>query len=116
MARAVYLTSGSTMFQVRDHAPHAWFLLEDCGVLFLDVNCDHGAFGYSWMIELNADELERYRAEGRSFLDELADAIHMSVPVVVGSTSAYKDRNVSKEHSGAIQDAIRRWRARETAL
>jgi hypothetical protein len=103
------------VFEVVDHAPHAWFLLEDCGVTFLDVNCNHGAYGYSWMIELNADELERYRAEGRAFLDHLADAIHMSVPVVEGSTSAYKDRDVSSEHAGATQDAIRRWRSRDSA-
>lgn len=52
--------------KVVDHEPHAWFLFEEGDSIFLDVNCDHGAAGYSVMIELSAEEALRYVLNGRA--------------------------------------------------
>lgn len=95
--------------KVIDHDPQAWFLLRDKDALYLDVNCNHSAFGYSWMIELNEDELNRYASEGRAFLNQLAQSIQYSAPIVIGSTSPYKNRDVSKEHSVATVEAVQQW-------
>lgn len=48
-----------------DHEPQSWFLFQAKGALYLKANCNHGAFGYSFMIRLTAAEVQRYRDEGR---------------------------------------------------
>src|SRR4051812_13975507 len=83
------------LMKVRDHAPQHWFLFEEAGTLYLDVNCSHSAFGYTFMVELNAEEAARYRVEGRAFLDWLAGRIQDTAPNLSVSTSPYKGRDVS---------------------
>ena len=57
------------------------------------------AFGYSWLIELSAEERQAYERGGRAFLDWLAQDIHDGVPVLKVSTSPYKTRNRSVEYA-----------------
>ena len=94
-------------------SPHAWFLFKEADALFLDVECNHSAFGYSWMIELNEYEFERYASEGSSFLDQLAQSIQFSAPVVKDSKSPYKKRDVSKQHYDATMEAVRQWKSKQ---
>ncbi|MDH5433297.1 MAG: hypothetical protein OEY19_05085 [Gammaproteobacteria bacterium] len=100
----------NTLMRVIDHEPHAWFFFEKGGVFFLDANCNHSAFGYSYMIELSPEETEKYKRGGREYLGKLAYDIHYSAPIVKGSNSIYKGRDVSKEYSEESMLAIKLWR------
>jgi hypothetical protein len=98
------------MMEVVDHEPQAWFLFKDDESYFLDANCNHSAFGYSYMIKLSPQELDNYREGGHEYLSKLAYDIHYSAPVVKGSTSIYIGRDVTKEYSELSMAAIKRWR------
>lgn len=96
--------------KVIDHQSHHWFFFEEEGAFFLDANCNHSAFGYSWMIELNSDELIEYKSQGREYLSKLADEIHNSAPIAKGNTSKFKDRDVSKNYADKTKAALDKWR------
>ena len=97
--------------QVLDHEPHSWFLFEANGELYLDANCNHGAFGYSFMIRLTAAEVQRYRDEGRDYLNWLAEDIHNSAPILSASSSPYRTRKVSQEEEAQARTAFAGWQA-----
>lgn len=97
--------------QVLDHEPYSWFLFEAGDALYLDANCNHGAFGYSFMICLTAAEAQRYRDEGRGYLSWLAQDIHNSVPILSASTSPYKPRKASQEEEAQASAAVSAWQA-----
>ena len=96
--------------QVLDQAPAHWFLLEEDGALYLDAACDHGAFGYSVLIALDAGETATYHREGRQYLGRLATDIHMSAPAAAGSGSTYRVRDLTKVHGARVAAAIAAWR------
>ncbi|SDD21815.1 hypothetical protein [Nocardioides lianchengensis] len=100
--------------EVLDHAPAAWYLLRDGDALLLDVNCNHGAFGYSVLIELNGDERARWEQAGRDYLDTLSHEIHFSAPAasnpLVGEPSPYRARDLTRTRRGEVSEAVRRWR------
>jgi hypothetical protein len=88
--------------QVLAHTPAAWFLLQHDASFYLDVNCTLSFTSLSVMIELNPEESARYRAEGRAYVDQLADDIAMR-------PREYYARNntlLNDEVSAAVQ----RWR------
>ncbi|CAJ0853055.1 hypothetical protein R20233_00099 [Ralstonia sp. LMG 32965] len=97
--------------QVLDHEPHSWFLFEANGALYLDANCNHGAFGYSFMIRLSAAEVQRYRDEGRDYLSWLAQDIHNSAPILSASSSPYKVRKAAPEEEAHASMALAAWQA-----
>lgn len=82
--------------KVLDHEPHAWFLLEDDGALYLDAHCSFSAFDYSVLIALDTEETSAYAAKGRPYLDQLAQGIHNSAPAAAASTSPYRSRDLKK--------------------
>ena len=94
--------------RVIDHAPHGWFLLEEDGALFLDVNCSHSAVSYNFVLQLDAQERSAYKDEGRAFIGRLATAVQDSGPHL--STSRFHERNMSNAHSDNVTAAIERWR------
>ncbi|MEQ3550208.1 hypothetical protein WIS52_06955 [Pseudonocardia nematodicida] len=98
------------MMQVVDHEPRSWFLMRDGDRLYLDVNCNHGAFGYSVLIELDGSERRALDEQGRGYLHELADAVHMSAPAARDSTSPYRDRDQSRTYGTATSEAVAAWR------
>lgn len=91
--------------------PQWWFLLEQDGALFLDVNCNHSFLGYPYMIELDAGERRQYAARGREFIEQLAQGIQDSVPILADSKSPFAGRDVSKLYSGQVDAAVQDWRA-----
>jgi len=97
--------------QVLDHEPQSWFLLEANDELYLDANCNHGAFGYSFMIRLTTAEARKYRDEGRGYLSWLAEDIHNSAPILSASSSPYKTRKATKEQEAEANAALATWRA-----
>jgi hypothetical protein len=101
--------------KVLDHEPHAWFLIEDEGTLYLDAYCSLSVFDYSVLIALDADETSAYRAEGRPYLDALAERIHNSAPAAASSTSPYRSRNLSvglSAENARASAAIAAWRSK----
>jgi hypothetical protein len=99
--------------KVIDHEPGLWFLLGDDDRLFLDVNCEHSAVGYTVLIELDESERAQQTAQGRAYLSKLAEAINYSAPGARGSQSSYKSRNISSQYGAQVSEAIRAWRSRQ---
>jgi len=97
--------------RVVDHEPQWWFLLEEDGSLFLDVNCNHGFVGYDFLLALSAEEHRAYEHEGRGFISRLATEIQDSAPIVKGSTSRFKGRDVSRTYADKVTQAVETWRA-----
>lgn len=98
-----------------DMEPWAWMLFEHQGDLYLDANCCMSAFGYTYMIKLNQEELAKYQREGRKYLDWLAHDIHYTVPISRESTSIYRDRRVSKEIQTLAMEAAKKHRESNSA-
>jgi len=95
---------------VVDTRPHGWFLLSEGDKLFLDINCDHNAFGYTVLLELSPEEREDFETRGRLALDELAEAVQYSAPAARESTSPYRERDLEKVRGGEVSEAVDRWR------
>jgi hypothetical protein len=91
---------------VIDSEPASWFLLQDGADLFLDVNCNVSAFGYSVLIELTPGEAADYRAVGRSSISALANRVQDT-----GPPGEYQKRDVSSMHRDAVMEAVLSWRA-----
>lgn len=87
------------------HEPHAWFLLEEDGALYLDVNCSYSAAGFSVLIRLTEDEARRYREGGERFVAELADDVQYR------ALTTYRERNVHARLGPMVTEAVGRWRA-----
>ena len=104
------LGKGNFQMKVLDHEPQWWFLLEDEGALFLDANCNHSFVGYDFLLRLDAEETAKYRTEGRAYISWLADAIQNSAPILEGSKSKYKGRDLSKDYSERVTEAVNQWR------
>lgn len=91
------------------HEPHAWFLLERDGRLFLDVNCSYSAFSYPMLIELLPSETAEYQAHGTAAINALANGVQFS-----GLSKEMQARNLSKELESEVASAIEVWRGRST--
>ncbi len=96
--------------RVVDTENWAWFLFEHEGHFYLDANCNMSAFGYTYMIRLNEEEVAAYKIGGHEYLNKLAHEIHYSVPIGKDTTSTYKGRDVSKELSELATEAVKAWR------
>ncbi|WP_045470067.1 hypothetical protein, partial [Sporocytophaga myxococcoides] len=74
-------------------------------------NCNHSFVGYGFLLELNAEEHGAYKHAGREFISRLATEIQDSAPIVKGSTSRFKGRDLSRTPSNKVTKAVERWRA-----
>ena len=99
------------MIEVVDLEHYTWILLRNSEELLLDVNCNHSAFGYSFLMKLNSSERADYENKGREFLTELAGRIQYSAPGIRGSSSPYTSRDLTSEFGAAISKAVAEWRA-----
>jgi hypothetical protein len=99
------------MMNVVQHQPGFWFLLEEGARLLLDVSCEQSAFSFDVLIELNENERVQYELRGKTYLNELAEAINYSAPAARGSNSIYRARNISKQYREEVMSAIKAWRA-----
>lgn len=108
--------SGAAL-EVVDGVHAGWYLLRRDTHLFFDVNCSHGAFSYSFIMQLNDAEIAAYRAQGRAFLDRFAEEIHYSMPGVIGNSSPFAHRNLAHDHdlTAATVDTVVRHRKRNTS-
>lgn len=90
--------------EVIEHEPHFWFLLEEAGELYLDVNCQLSAVGFSVIVRLTEYEAQAYRSEGRDSVVRLAEDVEQH------PLTAYRERDLSSEVGPAVHDAVMRWR------
>jgi hypothetical protein len=92
--------------QVVDNEPHQWFLFKEGNSLLLDVNCNHGAVGYSVMIQLSVEEESEYSQKGRAYLNWLAQSVQDS-----GPGSGCQLRDVSAIYSRESMAAVNAWQS-----
>jgi hypothetical protein len=79
--------------------PAGWYLLEDNGELYLDVNCNQSAVGFSITAQLDPAERAAFAERGRAFAVELAGQIAYS-------PRTYWPRNVTGPLTGQVTEAI----------
>jgi hypothetical protein len=79
--------------------PAGWYLLEDNGELYLDVNVSNSAVGYGILLRLDRTERARFAEQGRDFLDELAGRIGQS-------PRGYWERNLTGPLDAQVTEAI----------
>jgi hypothetical protein len=91
---------------VIDHEPHSWFLFKEADTLLLDVNCNHGAAGYSVMLRLDAEEESEYSLEGHAFINRLARAVQDA-----GPGRGHQSRDLSATYAKESSAAVSEWRA-----
>jgi hypothetical protein len=92
--------------EIIEFVPYRFFLIFDDGNYILDVSCSHSIVDYSWPIELNKREIENYKNEGKDYLVKLAEDIQYSAPGVVGNTSKYEARKISKELEEKVRNVV----------
>ena len=91
------------------HRPHAWFLMEDEGDLYLDINCDHGAVGFSMLLRLTPEEALEVRGGSDSAVDRLATRFQNQAIAV------FLTRNLSAPWQQKAGSAIERWKSQHQA-
>ena len=79
--------------------PAGWYLLEDNGELYLDVNCNQSAVGYDITVRLDPAERTAFAERGPAFAAELAEQIACS-------PRTYWPRNVTGPPQNQIHEAI----------
>jgi hypothetical protein len=79
--------------------PAGWYLLEDNGELFLDVNVSNSAVGYDILLRLDRAERAAFAKHGRGFADELAVRIGQS-------PDKYRKRNLTGTLDAQVTDAV----------
>jgi len=79
--------------------PAGWYLLEDNGELYLDVNCNQSAVGFDITVRLDPAERAAFAERGRAFAAGLAEQIAYS-------PRTYWPRNVTGPPQDQIGEAI----------
>ena len=87
------------------HRPQLWFLAEEDGALFLDVNCSHGPAGFSVLARLTPAEAADYASGGDASLDRLAQAIQDHGP------DSFGERDVGREIGARFHATVMAWLA-----
>ena len=91
------------------HRPQAWFLAEDEGHLFLDVNCNSGIVGFSLLTQLTAAERAAWTEGGDGFLDTLAEQMQNAGPRIVAT------RGAGEPWSTRFNETVNAWLAAQRA-
>jgi hypothetical protein len=79
--------------------PAGWYLLEDNGELYLDVNCNQSAVGFDITLRLDPAERTAFTERGRAFAAGLAEQIAYS-------PRTYWPRNITGPPQNQIHEAI----------
>ena len=79
--------------------PAGWYLLEDAGELYLDVNCSQSAVSFGILIRLDPAEKAGFAAHGRAYAGELAEKIAYS-------PRTHWPRNVTGPVAGQVHETI----------
>ena len=79
--------------------PAGWYLLEDNGELYLDVNVSNMVVGFGILIRLDPAERAAFAKHGRGFADELAVRIGQS-------PGTYRKRNLTATLDAQVTEAV----------
>jgi hypothetical protein len=79
--------------------PAGWYLLDDGGALYLDVNCNQSAVSFGILIRLDPAEQAQFAGRGRAYAGELAEQI-------AWSPRTHWPRNVTGPVASQVHDAI----------
>jgi hypothetical protein len=79
--------------------PAGWYLLEDNGELYLDVNCNQSAVGFGITVRLDPAERAAFAGRGLAFAAGLAEQIAYS-------PRTYWPRNIAGALAGQVTEAI----------
>jgi hypothetical protein len=79
--------------------PAGWYLLEDNGELYLDVNVSNMVVGFSVLIRLDRAERAAFAKRGRESADELAVRIGQS-------PGKYQQRSVTGPLDAQVTEAV----------
>ena len=79
--------------------PAGWYLLEDNGELYLDVNCNQAAVGFGITVRLDPAERAAFAEQARPFASGLAEQI-------ADSPRTYWPRNITGPLTDQITKAI----------
>lgn len=82
------------MMRIVDREPQWWSLSEVNADLFLTAFCEQSAFSFDFTIQLNQEEVDAYKREGREYLGRLANDIQDSAPAARNSSSRFKERKL----------------------
>ena len=74
--------------KVIEHLTQVYFMLENNGDYYLDVNCNQGLCEFSVFLQLNESELTRYKERGTVELEALAVSI-------INAPDAMNDRKIN---------------------
>ncbi|HEX4419348.1 MAG TPA: hypothetical protein VH165_15660 [Kofleriaceae bacterium] len=91
--------------RIVDHQPSSWFLAEEDGALFLDVNCSQGPSGFSLLTRLTDDERVRIVREGRSATDAIARHLEHH------ATTLFAERDLGPDWQARLSAAVTDWQA-----
>jgi hypothetical protein len=94
--------------KVVDHVAGAWTMYVQGQDLFLEAACVRGAFGFSVLLRLDADETHAFGVDGRTYAGQLAAAVRTSM---MGSGSPFAARDVATLYSDRVATAMEAWRA-----
>jgi hypothetical protein len=88
--------------------PAGWYLLENDGELYLDVNCNQSAIGFGIMVRLDPAERAAFAERGRALAAELAEQIAYT-------PWEYRSRSLTGPLLDQVHDAIMTYQ-RETGI
>lgn len=86
--------------KVIQNKPKAWFFLKHNNDFYINVNCNISVFGFSMLVKLNDEELNRFIEKGYTYIDSLANQIQNS------SQSKYKSRQTLGKIGQLSHEAI----------
>jgi hypothetical protein len=92
--------------RIVDYQASSWFLAEEDGALFLDVNCSNGPVGFSLLTRLTDDERDRIAREGRGATDAIARHLQDH------ATASFAERNLGPEWQARLNAAVSAWAKR----
>jgi len=60
---------------VVEHQPYGYFLLEEAGEYYIEVNCEKGVISFSVLVQLNSSEKMHYLQQREKYLVSLATSM-----------------------------------------
>jgi hypothetical protein len=90
---------------VADSQPQGYFLLEEGGEYYIDVNCEKGFMSFSVLVKLNPSEKMNYLKQGSQYLIGLAKVI--SETADLNHPRNIKDKSILDESHETVMEWVK---------
>jgi hypothetical protein len=90
---------------VVDSQPQGYFLLEESGEYYIDVNCEKGFMSFSVLVMLNPSEKMNYLKQGSQYLIGLAKVI--SETADLNHPRNIKDKSILDESHESVMEWVK---------